>query len=329
MSCAPDLYCVGGNTASECPVDSGSVAGSSDQLDCTCDGGYSGEAGGPCEECVAGTFCSGGDMDYCPVHSLSTSGSDNLDDCVCLPSYFGPNGGNCTECTANSYCPGGDVHTSCANADLESPRGSNSSTHCICIEGMHGPANGDCEICPVGSWCHAGVMLECPSNTTTVGVGKSDINDCQCNVGYTYASFGACKKCNPGEFKSVIGAVTCTGCTEGTYSTVFGATSITSCEPCPTHTWSASHSDALLDCHCNAGYKGAGGDGCTACIAGTFKVNPGDSECTECDAKKYSTTVGATSSDTCMSCSEFAFSNRGSDAPSACVCQGGYYDPAQ
>jgi hypothetical protein len=117
-------------------------------------------------------------------------------------------------------------------------------------------------------------------------------------------------------------------CVGGTYSTSVGATSIGTCQPCPSNTFSAAQSGARQDCYCNAGYSGVGGDNCVACIAGTYKINAGPQVCTDCGDNKYSTIVAAISADTCQSCSTFAYSSPGSKSPSACICQGGYFDPA-
>ena len=333
--CTAGQYCPGGTESEICPVDSSSPPGSSAVTQCQCDGGYKGPlvdgqvvGGGPCTLCEANTYCEGGDMDYCPVNSYSLSGSIVQSSCICSTGYVGPNGGDCAECPVNSYCLGGESATPCSNADLVAPLGSNSSQACICKHGYYGSPNSDCEICPIGSWCYGGTQNICPSNTTTLEEGNSDIGACLCQKGYTAASNGACKECLPGQYKPELGDAICTFCGVGTFSPHPGAISVDTCSACPDNSRSAEGAQASIQCLCNAGYTGPGGDDCIACVAGTYKQFSGDALCTPCPSKSYSSAVGATTPSTCMSCSQFAFTaSSGSATPSACVCQGGYYDP--
>ena len=169
-----------------------------------------------------------------------------------------------------------------------------------------------------------------PGNQSAGCKRNSDMSAWRCNAGVAYALNGACKKCTAGEDKPLLGPGLCTACLSGTYSASTGAISISTCLSCSTNTWSSDHTEALVQCTCNAGYTGTGGTGCVACAAGTYKEYTGNNaECTPCGLKTYSAVTAATSIDTCTSCSLYAFTtSSGSAATSACICQGGYYDPS-
>ena len=144
---------------------------------------------------------------------------------------------------------------------------------------------------------------------------------------------GACLvclcSCAPNEYCQVIIAsdllehppiFPCIACEAGTFKISQGPQGCTSC---PRDSSSAVQSDALQDCFCNAGFTGAGGGDCTACVAGKYKGVPGDSACISCDVGHYSTTVAATSSTTCVSCPSNTNSGLTSAFLTNCKCNAG------
>ena len=112
---------------------------------------------------------------------------------------------------------------------------------------------------------------------------------------------GPCEACEEGKFKATPGTDPCVN-------------------QCPPNTNSASGSDAVTDCVCNAGYTAdADGQECTACPAGSFKEEKGATECDACEAGTYSSATASVSSETCVECP----ANSLSAAGSATVAMGG------
>jgi syndecan 4 len=121
----------------------------------------------------------------------------------------------------------------------------------------------------------------------------------QCAAG-TYESFPCtstanrdreCTACQPGSYKSTVGAAACTACAAGTYSTVSGASLASTCSSCPAGTFS-----------------NAGSTACTACQEGIgFSTGVGASACTPCSvcgtAGQYKKGCGGTTGGICESCS--------------------------
>ena len=92
VACDADTYstAVGSSAAStcvSCPASSSSVSGSSVLTVCRCNMGFSGDYGGPCAACEAGTYkdalgsvaCS-----QCVENSTSLNASVSLENCLCL-----------------------------------------------------------------------------------------------------------------------------------------------------------------------------------------------------------------------------------------------------
>ncbi|KAJ1464899.1 hypothetical protein T484DRAFT_1648965 [Baffinella frigidus] len=110
---------------------------------------------------------------------------------------------------------------------------------------------------------------------------------CACPVAYGQVSVGA----------------PCTPCPEGTYRVAMGTGM---CTVCPIGTNSSVGSDELTDCTCIPGYVAAS-DGleCTACAAGTYKLETDTHTC------------GGT-------CPTGTLSEAGSSTPTDCKCKPGY-----
>ena len=71
----------------------------------------------------------------------------------------------------------------------------------------------------------------------------------------------------------------------------------------------------------------ANGKECEACVAGKYKEATGTTDCHECEAGTYSTTVAARSPGTCTDCPANSGSAAGSWAVGGCKCNAGFTGP--
>jgi len=92
---------------------------------------------------------------------------------------------------------------------------------------------------------------------------------------------------------------------------------LTRCAMCPRGSIAVAGSSAVSDCVCNAGWTGSG-DGCSQCVAGTYKEGSGDSTCQPCHANAITEHAGATSSDFCECQASLGWSPRPSNGAKAC-----------
>jgi hypothetical protein len=131
-SCSPNTYSttLGAQKSSNCAnctVNSQSPSGSSVQISCLCNPGFTGPNGGPCTACVAGEYkdvigsasctdCGAGkyltttgaatesSCVACPGNSSSVSGSDSIEWCYCNPGYRqSPGHDVCIQCSPGFY----------------------------------------------------------------------------------------------------------------------------------------------------------------------------------------------------------------------------------
>jgi hypothetical protein len=77
-------------------------------------------------------------------------------------------------------------------------------------------------------------------------------------------------------------------------------------------------------CQCNAGYTGANGGLCLACVAGSYKPTTGPLPCTFCAVDFYSTSSAAASAASCVACPVNSDSVAGSGSIELCYCAAGY-----
>ena len=306
-----------------CPDFSHSSQGSNNVTECTCNMGYTGNDGGPCSACVAGTYkptagsqpcllCATGKFSTlqaqilasnctdCPASSDAPSGSDSITDCVCNAGFTGENGGACTGGVPGTYKEGS------------------------------GPE--ECVLCAPGKYStlHQAISQAtctvCPTHTESAA-GSDELTDCVCTPGYTGPDGAVCAACVPGKYKNVPGSSQCTECGTDTYSNLEAANSSAKCLPCPEHSQSAAGSSTLTQCLCNAGYTGPHGGPCVECQAGEYKVHPGSVPCSDCPAGKYSDDIAQTTNATCELCPDHTDSEPGSPALPACKCNEGYTGP--
>eukprot|EP00961_Rhodomonas_salina_P162161 2184435-Rhodomonas_salina.1 len=145
--CPSGSWCPGGNETVRCPKGSNGPEGQTEKEACICNLGFLGPAGGPCEECPAGSFCVNDSTVSCPALATSDPGSWRQEQCICVPGYLGTFEGPCIQCKAKYWCEGGNETRQCTG-NSSSVVGSTSSADCICDGGFSGPAGGPCELCP-------------------------------------------------------------------------------------------------------------------------------------------------------------------------------------
>lgn len=291
-----------------CPSSSDSAAASVAIQGCICNIGYTGNDGGPCSACLAGSFkdrngsaaCSlcqpGFYLDaqgqsvclQCPEHTLSLPGTPSIQGCVCREGYEGPDGGQCSGCATGRYK---DVNGSAA-----------------------------CGLCRAGTFAnetHSTVCRQCPSNTdATPGASI-----CICNPGHTGPGGGTCQACDPGSYKMVNGTSSCKLCASGTFMNSTGATA---CLACPARSDSSVGSPSRTGCICDPGYSGPDGGPCVACPLGKYKPTDGSNPCLDCAAGTYQNNTAMTA---CSQCKANTNSRSGSMAETFCTCNAGYSGP--
>jgi len=136
--CAGGTYkTTGGNhPCTECPVNTISVAGSTQLSQCLCNIGYTHiEDGLACAECEEGTFkniTGAVQCTICPYHMKSSVASVSESDCKCIDGYYGE---SCIP------CPRGTT----------SQIGAETKDDCLCMPGWV-LFDGECTPCPSGSY---------------------------------------------------------------------------------------------------------------------------------------------------------------------------------
>ena len=335
------------NACMNCPANTSAPAGNPKLANCRCLAGYAtpgGLDGTPCAPCAAGsykvepgngtcTLCPANTYSataalatsactVCPLNSKSAAGSTQPGNCTCLPGYTAAVGPTCVPCVSGTYKSGvgGEACTLCPNNTYSGAIGANASSTC----------------------------LTCTGNSTAVA-GSDQSTDCHCLAGFLTLSMGetnaTCRQCSAGSYNPTLGATTCSKCDAGYRSSSPGAVAreqcvgcaanlwspagAAQCESCPGNTTAAALSDERVDCKCLAGYYPtlAGQDGatCHACPSGTFKPLQGSTACTICPENSFSTAVAATSNATCQFAAAGAVCPPGSNDPSLCGCDFGYY----
>jgi hypothetical protein len=89
------------------------------------------------------------------------------------------------------------------------------------------------------------------------------------------------------------------------------------CLACPGNSTSVTGSMSRDYCQCNTGFRHEG-DGCEACVPGTFNPRLAQLACSNCTVGTYSLNFAATSNETCASCSETEYSPEGSPVCQSC-----------
>lgn len=191
-----------------CPANASTNAEGADELtDCTCNAGFYGPSGGPCEQCPLDSFCIGGLPEHqaCRAHSKSVAGSSSSEDCKCVPGYYSTTaGGTCLKCPAGSYCPG-DQDIDACSSNSSSSAGVNAIEQCICdpgqwrgcillqngsgnaVDGTGQPCVVDysqpCTDCGENVICLNNTLLHCPEHSVAPA-GSHDTDACLCVDGF-------------------------------------------------------------------------------------------------------------------------------------------------
>ena len=212
---------------------------STSKEDCKCVPGFHGPSGGPCLECLCGSYCLGGSSTIsCPLNADSISQSTSRQNCTCVAGYYGQD--RCVLCPEGYSCPGGLESFQCAENETTYGPG---QSYCICAQGFEGePANGStCSLCSLGEFCQGGEASACPQHSGAPR-GSDDASDCLCKPGY-YSLYEApddniCQLCRAGSY-----------CIGGPLA-----------QACPSNSSSATGSISLSACSCDEGFSGSVGD---------------------------------------------------------------------
>ena len=295
----------------------------------------------------------------CSANAVSGTGSVVIAACVCNVGATGPNGGPCSLCATGKYktvngtaactsCSAGtysgivganasDVCVACAD-NSSSVLGSSVVTACTCNAGATGPNGGPCSLCVPGKYKNVIGNTNCTScaaGTYMAGVGatvclscaaNADADaprvECRCNAGAS-GNGSLCTLCVAGKYKGATGNDTCLDCGVNTYSATVGASGAGACLNCTSNAVSWAGSGIIGACLCDAGATGPNGGACSLCATGKYKTVNGTANCTDCWAGSYSGTLGANSSETCLSCTDNSNSVGGSSLITSCVCNAG------
>jgi hypothetical protein len=307
QACSPGKFKPesGNQSCTECPRNTSSAfSGSTSNLSCTCNLGYSGPDREFCTACRLGKF----------KDVLGTS------DCIpCVEGKYGPeialiSESNCLVCPAYSYPAAGrtKIHCTC-NAGYTGPDGGEECT--ACIAGTYKGFNGSspCTLCSAGKYSEEthqtseSTCLGCPAETSSLP-GSGSKTGCICNAGYSGPDGGICSACTNGQYKDVNGSSACSECPRNTFSSSFAATSKSTCISCPAGSISKAGSVILPNCTCNKGYG----------------KNAAENSCEACEAGKYSNIVAWAP---CITCPTHMTSPRGSSDIADCLCNAGFTGP--
>ncbi|KAJ1464568.1 hypothetical protein T484DRAFT_1649408 [Baffinella frigidus] len=176
---------------------------------------------------------------------------------------------------------------------------------------------------------------ECPPDANAP-IGSRYITDCKCNPGYTGTDGATCSACVAGRYKPSTGDASCSLCVENTYSTTTAAVDDLTCTSCPSNSLTVEGSNEVVDCVCKPGWYGPNGGLCEKCLGGEWcygginyqctgvSTSIGPHVCDDCAQNFYSTSVGATSVDTCSACPLYTTTAAGTQQLDSCICVTGY-----
>lgn len=245
-------------------------------------------------------------------------GSANADLCKCKKGYrYTQNAANaqqiCEICPVGFYAsePGQAECAACVAGKFLDATGSTSEDDCTpCAEGYFAAEVGTqtCTACSGSEWQGeqgANACDSCPPNTGHELSGVHEVEQCECNAGFTSRTPAGCEGCAAGKYKAERGNE--------------------DCSYCPANSHSAGSSDSLGDCTCNAGYYStpceleSDADCSTLQRAGTPDVGRECSLCPEGYFCNRDLDRGI------QRCHEHSNSVAGSNDAQDCLCNAGYH----
>ena len=220
-------------------------------------------------------------------------------------------GGLCIYCTAGKYNDntGQQQCTNCLAGTYNNEIGSISIDYCTpCAAGKSSPTGsdfvGDCFNCVAGKYnnVEGGLCKNCATGKYSSTVAATTCKNCEAGKYNDETGLSSCKDCVEGRYNNLEGFPSCRSCVAGKSSTEIGATSSSTCKDCP-----------------KGKYSHTAGP-CINCLPGRYSGAVGTADdCSLCSAGKYSSTVAAESSNTCINCEAGKSSATGSDLEAAIV----------
>ena len=180
------------------------------------------------------------------------------------------------------------------------------------------------------------------------------MHNCTCDAGFSGAH-GLCSECATGKYKNTLGSAACTGCLENETSpsestavfacqcnvgctglacvaclagTLKDVNGFSACQQCPSQAVSPTGSTSSRSCLCNLGFEGHSGGfksvanaSCTACAAGSYKLEGSSALCTPCGTGLYKETIGPGA---CVACPANSTAGIRSHSSLSCKCNAGF-----
>lgn len=331
------------STCLQCPIHSSHVDTARVHVtDCTCDPGYTGPDGGPCESCPLGDFkalngsapcdtcgintysngSSASSCVQCHANSTASAGSSLKSDCLCDPG-FELLADECVQCVPGKF-KGGSGNEACqlCGTDSEFANAPGATTCISCFENSHSRDTRERCFCDEGYIQQSETVVHptcsaCPVNTfqNKSGMTACVLCDAFAQSAEASPSHTSCV-CNAGFFEQSYDTGACEVCIPGKYKDVVDDTVLV-CTQCPPNSESFPGSPGITSCQCSPGFEGELGGPCESCALGKYKLLAGDSLCEECAADSYSDSINAS---VCTPCFAFAVAPPGSDSIDDCLC---------
>ena len=237
--CGMNTYSNKKGSCVACPVNTSSLAGSTE---CTasacaphefltadrgcqaCPAGFECSAQGVAEPCRENWYSSGGKCVECGSHSESPGRSSSVDQCVCVPGYVKTAANRCAPCQSGTVWRDG----ACVLCE---------AGH-YCVGRMHQ------DVCPTDTYSTRG-SAQCADCRPFSGCAKplcTEASNCTCDAGYIDYR-GSCLRCAPGTFKE---NNTCAPCAPG--FECMGGADLRRCELGTYSNGSASRCGECTDC---------------------------------------------------------------------------------
>ena len=366
--CGAGSYSAAGATAcTACATNAVSSPGSTGPLDCICNLGHVGPAGGACVPCSPGSYKASNGSEpctNCPAGtysaSLASASATNCLDCI-AGKYSTAASSTCIDCIAGKYssvigASNFSTCTACAAGKFSASSGNHAESFCmLCGAGTYstilGATNANtCQGCVAGKyapttgnngteWCAL-----CPEGKYSTAVAAQSITSCQvCGAGKYVSTRGSnqesdCVPCGVGKYSNISGATTldtCNDCGAGKFSNEEGNDAETKCILCAVGKYSKSWgATACLACRAGTYLASLGSDNeadCTNCTAGTYSnvlAASTPTVCTKCGAGKYASTTGNGAESDCVSCGAGKYSDL-TGMSSCTLCPAGTYLTSQ